>query len=412
MVKIITTYELKVRLEQLHSLKNAIEKRKQEIMEIEIAGGLTYASSNTDLTMFGKEVDLCAAEIDRLEGRQTRDGMMGLCIPYDMPTFLLAFYTFPGFMAGLKCKIHLPRVMSGLERIWIEALIEAGIDGMEIQTGISGKEFGQYCVENPDIRHFAIAGSRQIVNIYSSKIVADHFETSFMFGPTRPKALFLDNADLDIHLKAIVNNSFFNCGQLCPLSKQFIATPRNYENVKEMMIQTVSEMAKPENYGTSANAVGPIKDGPAFQGAKATLERFSADSNYKTLVGGKVDEKEQVIQPTLVEASGKIDPAIDYFGPILILDKAQDDDAAVSKVLEDTVHGCFAYIFTNDFINAIRYEGILKPHCNMVRINTDIMSGSFAWPYGGYKDTFTYFKNGQKKHGVVFLSIELSKEIN
>lgn len=406
---IITPNDLKERQEQLYLLRNEIEKRQDEIIDIEMRGGLTLACASTDIIMFKREVESCASEFDRLEGRTTRPGKIGFCMPYDMPTLLLAFYGFPPFLAGMDCEIHLPSVMEGLEIVWDDVLKKAGIENMKIIRGLSGKEFGSYCVENPDVRHFVIAGSQRIVDIYTRPDISGRFDTIFIFGPTRPKALFLDNADLDRYLGKTVFNAFFNSGQICAVSKQFIGTERNYDDLRDGMVQYVGEISKDGCYGKPEDWVGPIKDRPAFMKAKEIIEKFKSDSRYRILVGGKVYDKDQIIQPTLVEALDGVESDIDYFGPILIIDKANNDDDAVSRVLEDEIHGGFTYIFTEDLAKALWYQGMLRPHCNMIMINADIMNGTIGWPYGGYKKTFTYFKDGKEKHGVIFLSLELTE---
>jgi acyl-CoA reductase-like NAD-dependent aldehyde dehydrogenase len=407
--RVVTLEDLKARQEQLYSLRDAIEKRKNEIIDIEVNGGLTLACAVTDVIMFNREVEAAASEFHLLEGKVPREGKIGLCMPYDMPTLLLAFYGFPPFLVGMDCEIHLPSVMKNLETVWSDALEEAGIENMKIVKGMSGKEFGRYCIENPDVRHFVIAGSQQIVDVYTRPEIYSKFDTVFIFGPTRPKALFLEDANLNKYLKETVFNAFFNGGQICAVSKQFVGTKRNYSDLRDGMVQYVGDAAKEGNYGSPENWVGPIKDKPAFEKAKQLLKRFKIDSKYRILVGGKVYDKDQIIQPTLVEALDRIESDIDYFGPILILDEADNDDDAVSRVIEDEVHGGFVYIFTEDLPKALWYEGLLRPQCNMVRINGDIMKGSIGWPYGGYKKTFTYIKDGKVKHGVIFLSSELTE---
>ncbi|TFG16215.1 MAG: aldehyde dehydrogenase family protein, partial [Promethearchaeota archaeon] len=243
------------------------------------------------------------------------------------------------------------------------------------------------------------------------KNVYTKFDNTVIFGPTRPKALFLESMNLDYANKTTWV-SMFNSGQICGLTREVIPVEKNYEKVKEILVETLQKV----DYGSENNTVGPIKDQPAFEKNVELLDYFSKTEDFKILVGGHYDKKTNIIEPTLVECINGVPQEIDFFGPILLLNKhARTKEDVISEVKKDNVHGGYVFVYTDDFLEGIELEGIMKQHATTVRVNADMTNETIDWPYGGYKNSFKLIKkaNGSYhfREGKVYLGQELTSPL-
>jgi len=398
----ITEKEAKERYENLLLLGKRLFDRANELIELDVQGGLTFDGARFDIVLTKKQLDSAKTEIDRVVGRKPLPGKMGICIPYDLPNFLGIFYGAPPYMAGIPVELHFASINKSVAKIWDEVIKSEGIEGMKIDTKMSGRDFGNYCIENGEVRHFIIAGGEPVVDLYTSPQVTSKLDTVTVFGPTRPKVLIMDSNTID-YVKSC--NAMFDSGQVCGLDKEIIPTSKNYDYIKEQL----KKMVQNTTYGTPKDTVGPIRDMPAFRRAVEILQQFKSNKqHYEIIAGGGYDEKAQVVEPTLVEAHSEIDPHISCFAPILILNKgAKNNPDAVIKAKHDNIHGYLVSVYA-DPIEAFEYEGLLKQDFGLVRLNSSIMAESIDWPYGGYGKSFAFCSKGRLIRGRIYLSRELT----
>lgn len=410
--KILTKDLLERRIAEFRDLGKEALSRDKELIEATLKGGLTRESAVIDTVALKKQLDSIETETDRLINRKVIAGDMAASLPYDMPNFLMSFYVAPMFITRDKnVHVKFASIMRDVGTIWKESISNQGIEGIIIENDISGRDFGKKCIKNPNIRNFIIAGSGKIVDYYSNPEVYSNFDNTIIFGPTRTKALFTESANLDTFVPMTVQNSMFSSGQICALTKEIIPVSSNYEQVKDLLIENMDKV----EWGDSDKKVGPIMDRPAFKKDIELLNMFKKSKRYNIIYGGKYDDKKNLIQPTIIECTNGVSPKIDYFGPMLLLNKsAKDTSGLIDQVHKDYLHGGYVWIYTQNPVEGFSLEGKMLKEASTVRLNTDIMSSSIDWPYGGLKESFKLIKKengGYTTHrGRIYLSKEVSKE--
>ena len=388
---IIKEEDFENKYEELLDIRKGVLNRWNEIHPLLLKGGLTTYGSDLDKILFDSHVDLLKAEKNHLIGRQLFPGEMAASIPFDVPSFLTVQYTGSAFLAGMPVTLHFAKGVREVGEIWEEVLEDKDIKGFKIDDKLSGKEFGNKSIINTAIRHFTLAGGLPLVDFYK-KADMRYLDTLTVFGPTRPKTLFLSditNYDglLEDRVTCAVHTSMFDSGQLCALDKELIPVEENYDLVKDIAIEQVKKI---KDMASTTHYVAPITDKSNFQHAVTQLDRFKKNTEkYKILVGGKVNHSQQYIQPTLIEAKG-VDNDIDGFWPYLIINKgAKTDNDAVKKATDDTIHGGYAFVNVVEPNHFYKIEKrLLGGHFSTVLKNANILNHSIGQPYGGFKDSF------------------------
>jgi acyl-CoA reductase-like NAD-dependent aldehyde dehydrogenase len=392
-MKLITNEQFEKQYKELTSLNKGILSRWNQIEQILINEvGLTKNGADLDKVLFKGHLDALKAEKYHLLGKKLCKGKFAASIAYDVPNFLVMQYAGVPFLAGMRIELHFASIAKNIGKVWQQVIDELKIKTLSVDLEMSGKDFGNYALNDNEIRHLTLSGGSKLIDIYS-KCHMDHLDTITVFGPTRPKTLILEDISTtnnDHQLEKVVNDtvmtSMFSSGQLCALDKEMIVVKHNYNYAKKIAIQQVKNII---SFSKTTHYVDAIKDLPAFNHAKSMLDYIKNSQDYEILVGGKIIEEQQYICPTLVEAKNGVNPDIDGFWPYLIISKAENDEDAVVKATDDTKHGCYAYVYINDtfkFYNIEKY--LLGGHYGTVLKNANILNKSIGQPYGGFKYSF------------------------
>ena len=189
----------------------------------------------------------------------------------------------------------------------------------------------------------------------------------------------VDKHTLPLLVKQIVLTAFVNSGQLCALEKEILVEAEIYDAVKQTLVNEIRALP----FGSPSDIVGPILDNPAFKRMQEVLEKIKHEpANYKILVGGNTDSSNHLVEPTLIEIVGQFDYFMDYFGPMLFIKKVASTEDAINEIKKDKYHGSHVYVHGDTF-EVFKVEGKLKEHIATIRLNTNILSESIDWPYGG-----------------------------
>lgn len=386
---------------ELNKLINGIHSRWREIRNILIdETGLTEMGVESDRILMLGHLKSLKSDIHHLIGRKRVGNKVYGSIPYDTPNFLVMQYTGATYLAGYDVTLHFAKGAKHVGDIWKEEIENNKIKNYRIDTKYSGIQFGRKALEDDEIRHLIIAGGTKVYDYYDDDEKIRKMNTITVFGPTRPKSIFLsdkneDDIDLKNTLAKVSETSMMNSGQICALDKEIITTADN----RDIIVDTVTEHIDfYKESGKESGLIGPILDKPAFEKGIEIIKRIRSDPmkmGYQFLVDPVIDMKEQYISPFLVEAPNGVESDIDGFFPYLLINtSATNDEEALRQAELDTIHGGYAFIHTNDTFKAFDYQKHLHGgHYGKVLANANIMNYPIGQPYGGYKKSYTEFRN-------------------
>ena len=196
-------------------------------------------------------------------------------------------------------------------------------------------------------------------------------------------AVIIDHdADLDDALERVTFGAFYQSGQSCIGVQRIIIHEKIYDRFRDMLVAKAKTLIA-GNPHDRATFIGPMIDVNEAARLDGWIKEAVA-SGAKLLCGGNRDGA--MLDATLLENVGRDTKAYreEAFGPLAILSKFSDFDAALDEV-NDSKFGLQAGIFTRDLFKALdawdRLEvgGVVINDVPSYRVDN--------MPYGGVKDS-------------------------
>ena len=253
--------------------------------------------------------------------------------------------------------------------------------------------------------YILFTGSTKIGKIVAEKAAKHLTPTTLELGGKSP-CIVDSNVDLDKTAKRIVSGKFVNCGQTC-IAPDYVLVNNHVKSelismLKKNIISTFGSIPYDSNsYGRIIN--------------KANLLRLKENLHNQNIeFGGKIDENNLYVEPTLV-----INPDLnseimkeEIFGPVLpIISYENEND--LNKILNFNPSPLAFYIFSNNqkfidkLINANKFGGCVVNDTLIHYVNSNLPFGGIGESgMGAYRgkfsfDTFSHYKPVLKKKSMI-----------
>ncbi len=207
-----------------------------------------------------------------------------------------------------------------------------------------------------------------------------------------------ERADLDDAVERIIFGAFYQSGQSCIGVQRIIAHASLYDELRDRLVAKTKTlvMGDPKDEKTF---IGPMIDEKEAKRLESWIESARADG-ARLLCGGR--REGAMLEATLLEGVGRKAKlyAEEAFGPVAILSKFDDFDAAIDEV-NDSRFGLQTGVFTRDLERALRawdrldVGGVVVGDVPSYRVDN--------MPYGGVKDS------GLGREGVRFAMEDMTE---
>ncbi|HZZ33133.1 MAG TPA: aldehyde dehydrogenase family protein [Phenylobacterium sp.] len=208
----------------------------------------------------------------------------------------------------------------------------------------------------------------------------------------------LSGADLDDAVERIIFGAFYQSGQSCIGVQRIIIHASVYDELRERLVAKTKTLiaGDPKDEKTF---IGPMIDVKEATRLDDWIQAAAA-SGAKILCGGK--RQDAMLEATLVEGVGRDAKlyAEEAFGPVAILSKFEDFNAALDEV-NDSKFGLQAGVFTRDLFrmmtawDKLDVGGVVVGDVPSYRVDN--------MPYGGVKDS------GLGREGVKFAMEDMTE---
>lgn len=274
-------------------------------------------------------------------------GVVLAVMPWNYPFWQVFRFLAPALAAGncglLKHASNVPGCALAIEEI----VTQSGFPENVFKTlRISSKDV-EKVIEHKHVKAVTLTGSNSAGSKVAQKAGELIKKTVLELGGSDAYVV-LEDADLDLAVKACVEGRLLNSGQSCIAAKRFIVVKPLIEKFTDQYVQLMKAkvMGDPLDPNTE---VGP----QARVDLRDELHKQVTDSIKAGAVlklGGEVkDPKTAYYPPTVLTNVKKGMPAFEeeLFGPVAAIIEAEDEDHAIA-LANDSIFGLGGAVFTKD----------------------------------------------------------------
>lgn len=393
-----STTSKQVRLDLLHRLKAATERRFEDLaqaMRMEMGAPITMARAAQADAAIGHLQGFIDA-LQELEERKVlasgdillREpiGVCGLITPWNWPMNQIALKVIPALATGSTCILKPSEHTPISAMIYAEIIHEAGYPpGVFNLVNGDGPTVGAALSRHPDIQMMSFTGSTRAGIAVTRDAAETVKRVTLELGGKSPNLVFAD-CDLEARVAASVRECMFNTGQSCDAPTRLLVERSCYGEALRIAKQTAVSITvgDPTQEG---DHIGPLFDKIQYDRVQAMIKVGLAEG--ATLLAGGPGRPEGLAKGWFVKPTIFADVSNDMriaqeeiFGPVLVIIPFADEAEGIA-IANDTPYGLAAYVQTGDPERALRVAARLR--AGAIHIN----GGGFNYgsPFGGYKQS-------------------------
>lgn len=390
------------RCQYLQNVATLISERNEEIaLVVSRETGQPLAQAKGEVLGFCNLLRFYAEEVRRIRGQvlpadhtdrmvsvlKEPVGVVAAIPPWNFPLVLLARMLGPALAAGCTV-VAKPSSETPLSTLLVAQLAsQAGLPpgAFNVITG-SGKEVGEWLIQDPRVRKVAFTGSLEVGKRVMALAAEGIKRVTLELGGQCP-AIVWKGADVDRAAEAIVFQGFRNCGQVCNRVNRVYV----YQATAEEFIARLVELSSRLVVGGSEEAdIGPLIN-------KRQLDWVDSHVQDALSKGAKLECGGSRLHGPGYDAGYFYAPTVlsncnhsmrvmteETFGPVLAVQTVGDDLGEALRLANDTPYGLSAFFFGRDLQDCFRAMHALE--AGSVWIN-DIHGSYVQAPYGGMKES-------------------------
>ncbi|MDO6405544.1 aldehyde dehydrogenase [Pantoea phytobeneficialis] len=385
----------------LRKIANGIRQHEAELTATIVAeGGKTQGLAQTEVLFTADYLDYMAEWARRYEGEIVNSdrpnenifvfkkaiGVTTGILPWNFPFFLIARKAAPALVTGNTIVIKPSELTPNNAAIFAGILHDIGLPAGVINVVYGyGPEVGQELAANPKVGLVSLTGSVNAGIATMEAAAKNVTKVSLELGGKAP-AIVMDDADLDLAVKAIVSSRVINTGQVCNCAERVYVQ----EGIYDRFISALTDAFKQVKFGNPAERtdidMGPLITAAALGRVEQKVAK-AVEQGGKVILGGKrVGEQGFYFEPTIITDVRQEMEIMreEIFGPVLPVMTFKTLDEAIG-LANDCEYGLTSSIYTqnlNTAMIALRQLKFGETYIN--RENFEAMQGFHAgWRKSG-----------------------------
>ncbi len=197
----------------------------------------------------------------------------------------------------------------------------------------------------------------------------------------------MDDADLDLALRAVLFGAVGTAGQRCTSTRRLFLQKGIAQEMKDRLVAAYGSISIGDPMDP-AILMGPLVDKRAVDDMMGALDKVR-EQGGRVLYGGnaKSDRGGFFVEPTLVEATPDMPITCDEtFAPILYLFEFETLDEAIERH-NAVPQGLSSAIFTLNMRSAERFLAAGGSDCGIANVNIGTSGAEIGGAFGGEKET-------------------------
>ncbi|ERH66900.1 aldehyde dehydrogenase [Pantoea dispersa EGD-AAK13] len=353
----------------LHRIATAIRQREPELSTTLVAeGGKTQALAQTEVLFTADYFDYMAEWARRYEGEIVNSdrpnenifvfkkaiGVTTGILPWNFPFFLIARKAAPALITGNTIVLKPSEITPNNA-----ALFAAIIDDIGLPPGVInivygyGPEVGQELAANSKVGLVSLTGSVNAGIATMAAAAPNVTKVSLELGGKAP-AIVMDDADLDLAVRAIVSSRIINSGQVCNCAERVYVQ----DGIYDRFISALTGAMQQVKFGDPAQQadvdMGPLISAAACDRVGQKVASAVAQGGKVVLGGKRAGERGFYFEPTIITGVRQ-EMAImreEIFGPVLPVMRFNTLDEAIA-LANDCDYGLTSSLYTRDLNTAM-----------------------------------------------------------
>ncbi|HVT60944.1 MAG TPA: aldehyde dehydrogenase family protein [Thermoanaerobaculia bacterium] len=218
------------------------------------------------------------------------------------------------------------------------------------------------------------------------KVLAERLGRSLLELGGNNGIVVLDDADLDLALRAVLFAAVGTAGQRCTTARRLFLQRGIAAEMKRRLIEAYRSIpiGDPLERGT---LMGPLIDQSAVDNMLRALAAAQAEGGRVLYGGHTLPGPGTFVEPTLIEAHGEMPITCEEtFAPILYIFEFDQLDEAI-RLHNAVPQGLSSAIFTLNVRSAERFLAATGSDCGIANVNIGTSGAEIGGAFGGEKET-------------------------
>jgi lactaldehyde dehydrogenase/glycolaldehyde dehydrogenase len=288
-------------------------------------------------------------------------GVVAGILPWNFPFFLIVRKVAPALIAGntivIKPSEETPNNACEFAKIVAESSLPKGV--FNLVTG-SGQGAGSMLAGHPRVGMVSLTGSVVAGTSVMRAAAANITKVSLELGGKAP-AIVMQDADLDLAVRAIRDSRIINTGQVCNCAERVYVQ----ESIAKEFINKITAAMKQTRVGDPFEAgieMGPLVNSAQLHRVETAVKQ-AVTNGAELVLGGERAKfaSGYYYQPTVLTNCRQETDIMrnEIFGPVLPIATFTDLDQAIDMA-NDCEYGLTSSIFTKNLDTAMRASNELK----------------------------------------------------
>jgi aldehyde dehydrogenase (NAD+) len=316
-------------------------------------------------------------------------GPVGVITAFNFPVAVWAWNAALAAVCGdtviWKPSSQTPLTAIAVQHICNRVMARFGCDGVFNLVIGSGREVGQRLVDDARVPLISFTGSTAQGRKVATS-VAGRFGRSILELGGNNAVIVMDDANLDLALRAIVFAAVGTAGQRCTTLRRLLLQKGVHATLLERLAKVYKSVpiGDPLDPGT---LMGPLVSETAVADMMAALDKVR-EQGGEIVTGGKlVAGPGNFVEPTIVKAHpGLAIAEEETFAPILYVYEFDTLDQALA-IHNGVPQGLSSAIFTTGLLAAERFLSSEGSDCGIANVNIGTSGAEIGGAFGGEKET-------------------------